>query len=443
MSLTDHVQLSITVDNVGITRAGFGVPLVVSANASFAERVRFYNSTADVIVDFPVTTSPEYLAAAAIFAQSPRPPKIAIGRAANKPTQKFEVSTVAVRNTYKYQLKVKGQGVTATTVEFTTDGTATDAEICAGLVTALNAVVGRNYLAAGATSPVTITGTAPGNWFSVEVVNVLDLSVAQTHVDPGIAADLAAIALADSSWYCLLTNYNSSAMVTAAAAWVESNKRIYVFDSNDTAGILNAAGLGELLDAQKTIGNTRTMGAYHPDPSAMLSAAWMGRWLPTEPGQATAKFKTLAGVAPVTLTATHKTNLRAKRANSYETIAGRPITWEGSVFSSVYAFLDVRRDVDWLDDDMTKSVFGVLAGSDKVPYTSDGIAIIEGAVRGSVARAVTQGVLAADTTSVEVPAIASVSPADKTSRTLRNVKFAGTLSGAVHSVIPINGVVSF
>ena len=443
MSLTDHVQLSITVDNVGITRAGFGVPLVVSANAAFAERVRFYNAIADVAVDFPVTTSPEYLACSAIFAQSPRPPKIAIGRAANKPTQKFEITVAAVRNLYTYQVKVKGQGVTATTVSFTSDGTATDAEVAAGLVAALNAVVGKNFTAVGAASPVVITANAPGNWFSIEVVNVLDLTVSQTHVDPGIAADLTAIALADPNWYCLITYYNSGPMVTAAAAWVEANKRIYVFSSNDTANILNVAGLGEILDAMKTLGYTRTMGAYHPDPSAMFAAAWMGRWLATEPGQATAKFKTLAGVAAVSLSATHKTNLRAKRANSYEVIAGRAITWEGTVFSAVYAFLDVRRDVDWLEDDMTKAVFGVLAGADKVPYTSDGIAQIEGAVRGSVSLAVDKGVLAAGTTSVEVPTIGSVAPADKTSRTLRNVKFAGTLSGAIHAVIPISGVISF
>lgn len=419
------------------------MPLVVSHNAAFAERVRFYNSLSDVAVDFPVATSPEYLAGSAIFAQSPRPPKIAIGRAVGKPTQKFDVAVIAVRNSYKYQLRVKGQGVTPTNVEFTSSGSATDANIVAGLVAALNAVVGKNFTATGAASPIAITGTAAGNWFSIEVVNVLDLTVAQTHADPGIAADLTAIALAEPNWYCLLTCYSSAAMVTAAAAWVEANKRIYVFDSGDTAGILNAAGLGELLDAQKVLGYTRTMGAYHPDPSAMFSAAWMGRWLATEPGQSTAKFKTLAGVAPVILSATHKTNLRAKRANSYETIAGRAITWEGTVFSAVYAFLDVRRDVDWLEDDLTKAVFGVMAGADKVPYTSEGIAMIEGAVRGSVVLAVTQGVLAPGTTSVEVPLIGSVAPADKTSRTLRNVKFAGTLAGAIHAVIPISGVISF
>src|SRR5574343_1251622 len=124
MSLTDHVQISITVDNAGITRAGFGVPLVVSHNASWTERVRFYSTLTDVATDF-VATSPEYLQAVALLSQSPSPPKIAIGRAANKPTQAYQVSVLAVRNSYKYQLRVKGQGVTATAVEYTSDATAT------------------------------------------------------------------------------------------------------------------------------------------------------------------------------------------------------------------------------------------------------------------------------------------------------------------------------
>lgn len=443
MTLTDHVQLAITVDNVGIARAGFGVPLILSHNAAFAERVRYYTSLAGVAADFAVTSSPEYRAAAAVFAQSPRPSKLAIGRAALKPTQVFTLSVATVRNSHTYQIKVKGQGFADATAEYTSDASATDGEIATGLVAALNAVTGNNYTAAGATSPFTVTGDAAGSWFSLEVVSVDDLSIAQTHADPGVATDLAAIALADPGWYGLITLYNSEALVNAAAAWAESNGKLYVPDTNASASVTAASGGGDVLDDIRTGSYTRTMGVYHPSPAAFLAAAWLGRWLPTEPGQATAKFKTLAGVDAVVLTATHKTNLRAKRGNSYEEIAGRPITWEGTVGSTVYGFLDVRRDVDWLDDEVSKSVFGVLAGADKVPYTSEGIAMVEGAVRGAVARAVTQGVLAPGSTSVEAPDIADVAPADKSARQLRDVKFAGTLAGAIHSVIPLNGVVLF
>lgn len=443
MTMTDHVQIAITVDNVGIARAGFGVPLILSHNATFPERIRWYTSIAGVTADFAVASSPERRAAAQLFAQSPRPSRIAIGRAALKPTQLYSVSVAAVRNSYKYQIKVKGQGFADTTVEFTSDANATDAEIAAGLVTALNAVASRNYTAAGAASPITLTGNASGNWFSAEVVSVDDLSIAQTHADPGVATDLAAIALASNDWYCLLTLYNSELLVNAAAAWVEANGKIYVPDTNDSASITAAATGGDVLDDIRAAGYTRVLGMYHPSPAAFLAASTMGRWLPTEPGKATVKFKTLAAIDPVALTATHKTNLRAKRGNTYETVAGRPITWEGTVGSTVYGYLDVRRDVDWLEDELGKAILGVMAGADKVPYTPEGIAMIEGATRGSVALSVTQGVMAEGTTAVEAPEFVAVQPADKAARQLRNVKFSGVLAGAIHSVIPVNGNVSF
>ena len=41
MSLAEHVSLQITQDTVGISRAGFGTPMILSVNATFPERIRF------------------------------------------------------------------------------------------------------------------------------------------------------------------------------------------------------------------------------------------------------------------------------------------------------------------------------------------------------------------------------------------------------------------
>ena len=95
-------------------------------------------------------------------------------------------------------------------------------------------------------------------------------------------------------------------------------------------------------------------------------------------------------------------------------------------------FIDTERGLDWLQDDMQKGVFGALAASPKIPYTDDGISVIESQVRGSLNRAVTRGILTAGTIVVTVPALANVATADKTSRTLNNVKFSAQLAGAVH-----------
>jgi len=439
--LSNHVSLTITQDSVGVRRAGFGKALLLSHNASWAERVRTYASLLEVAADFPSTTGPEYLAAAAYFAQSVKPEELKIGRGALKPTQVYTCSIAAVRNSHTYQMLVEGDGVTTTTVEYTSDASATDGEIVTGLVAALNAVTGNNYLAAGATSPFTITGDAAGEWFSIGV-DCNDITLHQSHADPGVATDLAAIDLEDSDWYCLLTNYNSNAYVVAADGYIASSKKIYVVDSANTLCATAAVGGAgnDTMDNIATLARARTMVAYHPVPARMMSASWAGRCLPLDPGSETWKFKTLSGVTSVALTSTQRTNIRNKNGNSYETVAGLNITFEGTTADG--DFLDVQRGIDWLEDDMAKGVFEALAGADKIPYTNAGVAVLEGKVRATLIRAVARGVLSDDPSPVvQVPKVADVSAADRAARNLPDIRWSGTLAGAIHKS-DITGVVS-
>jgi len=437
-TLTDYVTITITQNTVGITRAGFGVPMILSATAAYTERIRFYTDLASVAVDFAVTTSAEYLAANAMFSQNPAPPRIAIGRSALKPTQITQLTAVNPTGNlnYVYKLTVRGKGFADTVVTFTSDGTPTDAEYAAGIVAALNGVASKNYTATGAASPVSVTGTNPGDWFSIEVGDPATQKATMTHADPGVATDLAAIALENSSWYALYTLYNSKLYAIAAAGWIESaGLKIYVCESQDTNSITTAVTNGELLDTIKTNAYARTLGFYHPSPANMAGAALLGRCLPIDAGSVTFFGKTLAGVAPVNLTATHRQNLTDRRASSYETVAGVNITFGGQVGSTTTGFLDVRRDLDWLQDDMSKAVFGMIVGANKVLFTDAGIAMVETEVRGSLKRATDRGILAENPAFVvTVPAAADVDSGNKAARTLPNVKFSGTLAGAIHKV---------
>lgn len=537
--LSEIVTITITQDTVGQTQPGFGTPLVLSHNATFSERVRYYSSTTEAAVDWAVT-SPEYLSIRAALSQTPHVEQVAVGRATLKPTQQYTISASAVRNSdaRSYRLNVTGQGVTATTATYTSDSTATAGEIHNGLLTSLNAVVGANYSAAFATltgvtftftatnadekfhhtahglvtgdgpfqlsnsggalptgvtavtnywvivvdvdtfflattlanalagtnllisgdgsgtntlasvtgtvSPtasIVVTGSAPGNWFSIEVTDTSALSNQQTHADPGVATDLDAIALEDNAWYCLLTNYNSHAYVVAASAWIEAQTKIYVFDDVNTQAITTVVGSGtDAGAALHALAPTRTAGTYYPAPNYMASAAWAGRVLPIEPGGETWMFKTLAGVVPTTLTTTHRNHLRARNMNWFQTVASRNIMQQGQTFDGDY--LDITRGLDWLKDDMSKGIFTTLASNDKVPFDDPGITLIQNDIVASLDRAVQRRILRANPRPlVFVPLAASVSDSDKALRTVPDITFTGELAGAVHRVI-VNGVVS-
>lgn len=529
-TLSDTVSLTIRQDSVGVTRDGYGTLMILSANAGFAERARTYADLAGVAADGFAASSPEYLAASAVFSQSPHPSAVKIGRCALPSTQKYVLGVATVEAGHAYVVNVAGEGVTATAatatagaanivftaanateiftsvahgfttgdgpvrvvnsggglptglavdtdywvikidadtfyfatsranaialthLSITTDGTgvqtlntATNDVICARLVQALNDVVGKNYTAvqtvgAGETDTVTITATAAGDWFSLEIADTVYMSISQTHVDPGVATDLTAINLYDADWYSLDTSAlgNSNAIVLAAAAWIEAVKKIYVPTLSDSA-VITAAVLGsDTADDLHTLAYARTGAIYHPSPASFAGAAWNGNVLPLDPGSETWKFKTLAGVAPTTFTATHRVNLRAKKCNFYERTAGINLTYDGT--TSDGNFIDVARGLDWLDNDMSSAVFEVLAGAPKVPFTNAGIALIEAAVRASLKRAESRTIIDAGWT-VTVPKVADVSAANKVIRNLPDVKFSATLAGAVHTVT-ISGVVS-
>jgi hypothetical protein len=536
--LTEIVDVTITQDTVGETQPGFGTPLILSHNATFPERVKYYGSTTEAAVDWPVT-SPEYLGIKAALSQSPHVELVAVGRSVVKPTQQYSILATTVRNSDQrsYRANVLGQGVTATTAAYTTDSTASLAKIHNGLLTSLNAVVGRNYLATftpltytghiytadntteiftitghglltgdgpfqvtttsaqpaglslatdywvividantfklaislanafagtnllistngtgtqtlsgtvatvSATSPLLVTGSAPGNWFSLEVTDVSALSIKQTHADPGITAELDSIAIEDNTWYALLTNYNSAAYTEAASAWIQAQTKVYIFDDLDTGTITNAVSIG--TDAGVTLKGLaprRTAGAYYSSPGLMFSAAWAGRVLNIEPGSENWMFKVLSGVAPNKLTSTQRKNLRDRSMSWYQTAGGRNITWQGSTFDG--NFLDIIRGLDWSVDDMTKAIFTTMASNDKLSMDDPGITTIENDIIASIDRAVQRKIYRAFPRPIVIaPKVANISDSDKALRTATGFKFSAQLAGAINKTI-VNGTVS-
>jgi hypothetical protein len=323
--------------------------------------------------------------------------------------------------------------------------------IIAQLVQGLGDIVDANFTAvqtvgAGQTDTLRATGAA-NEWFSLEIIDPDIMSNIQSHAAPSdvtLADDLDAILRADSSWYCLITLYNSAAYVLAAAAFIESNGRIYVFDSCDSEGATEPLSTATDVFKQALALNLGgTMGVYHPSPADFVASAWMGGWLPTNPGQANTKFQELTLVNPVALTDDHKVNLRAKRANSYEqVVTDYAFTWEGTVFSTVFKFLDIRRNADFYQDESLKAQLGVFKANPIVRYDPDGVSLLAAAQRGVNELMVGQGVLR-EGAIVTAESPDDAEPTDVEERNYAGLKSTGEFAGAINTVKPITVVLTF
>ena len=169
--------------------------------------------------------------------------------------------------------------------------------------------------------------------------------------------------------------------------------------------------------------------------------AWLGVGLPSDPGSITWAYKTLNGISYVKLTDAERQNALDKRANIYVQRYGRNITEFGTVGSTIYGYIDVRRTVDWLQARVAEDLFALIASSPKVPFTDQGIAQVQVTVQGVLNLGVSTGAIASSPApTVTVPKAADISPIDRAARMLPDVDFTCQLSGAIHNV-KVNGFV--
>lgn len=291
---------------------------------------------------------------------------------------------------------------------------------------------------AGVSAPVTAVGSsgthvvctaAAGEFHSYAPTANVGLSDETTN--PGLATDLGAILTADSDWYGLLLDSQSSAEILAAATWTETNKKLFVWQSSDSDA-LDGSVVDDVFSATQDAGYVRSAGAYYPALGTnWIAAAWMGEEFPKTEGASVWMFKTLAGITVYELTSAQRLALEAKGGNHYLDAGGVSITGPGNSASGEW--LDVVRDLDWLTARLKERALGVFVTNDKVPFTDGGISLVVAAVRAQLNEAVDKTVLAPGFT-LTAPLASSVSTANKRARRLPDVTFGAELAGAIQGV---------
>lgn len=259
--------------------------------------------------------------------------------------------------------------------------------------------------------------------------------------DADVAASLNAIMSEDNSWYGLLVDQAMASDFDDVAAWVEANKKIFIFWTTD-ANTPDGTKTTDPASVLKTAGYDRSAVIFHTAPSTgndYPDAAWMGEGFPYDPGISTWAYKTLKGVAADNITPAKETALQNKNCNYYSEVGGVNITQEGKVASGEW--IDIIIGTDWIEARLREAVYSALVNNRKIPYDDSGITLIEGLVKGVLNQAAAAGILQADSIVVTVPRYADIPQADKLARRLPDVKFTALYQGAIHRTT-INGTIS-
>lgn len=281
---------------------------------------------------------------------------------------------------------------------------------------------------------VVCTSTA-GELNSYELVTTNFAGMTTATTNPGIATDLAAILAADSDWYGLALDSNSSAEVQAAAAWTESNKKLFGYTTSDQSH-LSTGSVTALAYVLKNAGYLRTFGVWRAKigtADACTAAAWMGEEFPKDPGASSWGHKTLAGQSTDSLTDAQRQAIESYNLNHYTLLGDVGVAYPGKVAGGEW--IDVIRDLDSVRVNLAYDLADLLISNDRIPFTDAGISQVVAVVRARMQTSVTAGIFADDTTfTVSAPRASSVSTTNRQNRVLPGVTFGARMAGSILNI---------
>ena len=434
-TLDDIVNVSIGLQTTGVKRADFGTPMIVGPLTEFTERVRSYsNYNAAVSDGLPANI---LTALSDTFAQIPRPKTVKVGR------RQVGLGTVAitVKNLTTYKITINGTAYT-----YTSDATATAAEIATGLDTAIGLLASVTVTVSG--NNLTIAYTAPATPVTIKLGDNLAWSSITSY--DAFADDMAAITFEDNAWYGLITAERSEAVILSAAEWTETQEKLYLCSAAD-ADILLAATTDDTLSQLQDLRYYRTAFIYSASAATQYpDAAWMSYCLTFAPGSETWALKKLASVSPSNLIPSERNAVIAKGGNTFEYYQTNiALTNPGQVVAGEW--IDTIRGRDWLKDVIQTNMVQMMINRAKIPYTDAGIQMCANNLRKSLQSGVNAGYIAPDEIDadgntvpgfvIEAPLSQDVDSVTKASRVL-TLNFTARLAGAVH-VLNVTGAVSY
>lgn len=515
ISLSSIINIIINLANPGLSRPGFGKPMILSntGNAWATPELTREYTRGSFATDFPSTTV-EFAMLTAIFSQ-PRPPtSVLVGKGVNKPTKINTILIQTATNGATYKIKVVNGGTawdatyvagadtttqiatalvalltpaawqlshaytvgqratndTGKAYEVITAGTSagsggptgTSADITDGTVH-WKYISTPNFTAANsASATITATGNAAGNWFALEpiasgdpaaVSNLMRLTDTTTDPSGNVSGDLTTILGANSDWYALLLAFKSSAILattsTGVSAWCESNERLLVATVSDTICATAAfSGATDVLHTLTGQGASYTAAQFHPRDYEFLDACTDGYFLSIDPGGDNWTRKGLVGPTPVNYTPTQIINVEARRAGYFATLGSQNVLGgAGQVESTLYGFIDTRRNIDWYRANLQIDLVNLLIASNKLPNTDAGRRKIASKIAARNDIGIQQGVISPDPFdptnplapimepyTVTVPPVSDESSFDPTTRALTGCSTAFKLADPINSV---------
>lgn len=431
------LTVSIGLDAPAVDTQGFGVVLFAGTQeAGFSDRVRKYDTATDAAADTDLGANTA-AAIAQAFSQSPPPVQVAAGKVE---ADQAKVMTITFTGDPELGDKLKIT-VGALSAEVTADST-TLADEVGDLRTALTtAIAALDVTVGGAAGVITLTADNAGEDFTASSLVTLtgtgDLASAdvETTANRNLSTELDLIKAADSAWYGLGIESRAKAEILEAAAWADTNARLFLGLTADVDVLTSATD-----DVASTLESLsrRHAGVLCGSASEFNAFAALAKALAADPDEQTTIFahKIIVGATKSTYTAAQRDYALAKNANVYMDFYGNGSLWQGRAADGTP--LDVVVTLDWLQARFLEALAQELSDASnqnsKIPFTDAGRTAVEDVLRGVLKLGERVGHFTPGSTSVTSPKVSSFSSTQKGLRNFTGVTFVAELAGAIEAV---------
>lgn len=483
-AITRFVDVVITKDTPRVSAAGFGIPLCLTDSVLLSTTVRHKSfSSASAVGDFFGSSSEEYKAADAYFFQDPaledQPDQLDFGRFADS-----SIAALLECGDSPLTTIASWQAITSGDLAITIDGGLVELKILNfsavtsldDVATVIDTALGANgdcyYLGGrfninsattGAASTITLLSTvAAGSVTDISGTGYLDGDTAKSPTVPGgailsqgqIAEDVAtaitAIENVNNDWYAMgaLKKFRDLTETEDMADEIESRRKMFLIATND-ANTLVAGSTSTFAYYVKNANYKRSGHVYHDDSTLYPDFSWYGQELPKDLGSTNWAYKTFAGIAEgaeveipeVSLTESQKDAALSVNTNIYTETLGAAHTFAGTMgggrnIDKDGEFIDIVRNIDFLQARVEEGIFSVLLEKDIIPYTNAGISIVETRVQSRLDQyGVKQNILVEGTVETSFPKRSDTSQSDRDDRLLPDSTFQAELTGGINKVI--------